>query len=190
MTWLADLRHQYPGCFRTLVAVLTMALLLAGFLAVPRTELFTTLGVTAAQDRLLAMKEAAYWQARAWTHPSGDEERPPAVLYGHILGIDTDARVIASIPDGGSYQTRYFALADLVVTDLQGTAVVLAQHHLAPARFDLYGDTQVVIWINREPVNVKLIEAQLARPIPNPATNIIDLAFARYYWTLAKGGNP
>jgi len=57
------------------------------------------------------------------------------------------------------------------------------------ARFDIYGQEQVVTWIRNTPLNVKLIEAGVAKPDPKPPTNIFDLAFATYYWGIAKGRN-
>jgi len=185
MDWINDFRYDHPGAFWGLAAA--AALFLGGcvFFLLPANEFFRTVGVTSAQVRADALRRAIYWQTRATFTASAGEEAPH-VVYGNVLGIAADSSIIVSIPAGDAYEQRTYRLADIVIHDVQSAARLIADHRLSPAKFDLYG-AQAVVWIDRAPLNVRLIERGAATPDPNPPTNIVDVAFAKHYWGIVKG---
>lgn len=186
MEWLNDFRYDRPGWFWSLAVGACLTASVGAFFLLPRNEFFGTVGVTAAQQRAGALHRAIYWQARAAVHAS-DEGSAPEVFYGNLLGIEADARIIVSVPIGDSFQERRYRLADVLVHDVHAAARIIATYRLVPAKFDIYEQEQAVIWLDQAPLNVRLIEEGAATPDPNPPTNIVDIAFARYYWGVVKG---
>lgn len=186
MDWINDFRYDHPGMFWSFTGAASLVLGGCIFFLLPANEFFRTVGVTSMQQRVDAFRRAIYWQARATVHASAGEAAP-TVLYGNLLGIEADTSLIVSIPAGEAYEQRRLLLADVVVHDVHAAARTIARHRLSPAKFDVYGSQQAVVWIDQAPLNVRLIEEGAATPDPNPPTNIVDVAFARYYWNLAKG---
>lgn len=186
MDWINDFRYDRPGLFWGFTAAASLVLGGCIFFLLPANEFFRTVGVTTLQRRADAFRRAVYWQARATFHASAGDD-VPKVLYGNLLGIEADTSLIASIPTGTTYEQRRLLLADVVVHDVHAAARTIARHRLSPVKFDVYGAQQAVVWIDQAPLNVRLIEEGAATPDPNPPTNIVDVAFARYYWNLAKG---
>lgn len=183
---VSEFRFEYPRLFRLSLGLLLLGAVLAGFLAVPVNDLTRTIGLTRAQEMTRALHYALRWQFRAWIHPTG-APAPPRRLFGNVLGIEADLRLIASVAAETTYQHRYFEVADAKIVDLLGTARFLAQHRLDEATFEVYAGNQAVIWLNGQPLNVLLVELGLAIPDPNPPTNIVDQTFAAYYWSIVKG---
>jgi len=186
MQWFETFRYDYPKLFHTLVVIAGLFLCYFVFMALPDTAFMRAIGVVGAQKRVTALQYATYWKVRASTGSPSDGAAP-AVAYGNLAGLDRNGGLIVSVPSGASYVQRTVKLADIQITDLYGTAALIGQLRLEDARFDVYADNQVVVWIRGVPFNVKLIEAGYARPDPNPPTNIVDMAFATYYWAQFNG---
>jgi hypothetical protein len=102
-------------------------------------------------------------------------------------GIDKNGKLVILTPDGDRFVQSTVRIADTRLTNLYGAAGAVADARTADARFDIYNNDEVVVWIRSAPFNVKLIEDGLAVPDPRPPTNIVDKAFATYYWRIWKG---
>lgn len=188
LDFLDNLRYDRPGLFALLVLAGVGLLLAAMFMAFPATPAARAIGVTTLQERVRAVANAGYWGARALLNRSGDET--PQRRFGNIEGVDPKGSVIVTQVEGAEWVQRLYGVADAQLTDLAGAARVLSAYRTENARLDIYPGDQAVLWVRGVPVNVKLIEAGVARPDPNPPTNIVDLAFATYYWRIAKGTPP
>lgn len=184
MEWLETVRYDHPGVFRGVVACAVVVGAVLAFLALPESPLLRAMGITGAQKRISAAANGLYWEARAWLGTPGTET--PVRLYGNMEGLDRAGRVIVSIAEGDHWVKRHFALADAQIEDMYGAAQIVGALRTEHATFDVYGES-VVAWIHGVPVNIKLVEAGVARPDPHPPTNIVDRIFATYYWTVAKG---
>lgn len=188
LDWLDNLRYDRPGLFALLVMAGIALLLVLAFMAFPATPAARAVGVTGLQERVRAVGNAASWGARALLNRGGDET--PQRRFGNIEGVDQKGSVIVTQVEGTAWVQRLYGVADAQLTDLHGAARVLSTYRTENARLDIYRGDQAVLWVKGVPVNVKLIEAGVARPDPNPPTNIVDLAFATYYWRIAKGTQP
>lgn len=155
--------------------------LAAGFIILASSPVGAALGVTKIRDRGVSLYHASFWFARAQLNNEGyaDIER---TTYGSVLGLDKDGQLIIKFADGRKFIKKAMKLADVRLIDARGAAVIVNSLRSENAKFEEYSDDQVVVWINDEPLNVRLIEAGVARPDPTPPTNIVDKAFAIYYW--------
>jgi hypothetical protein len=184
MSFHEDFKYDWPRTYRIIAGVTLAAFGLALFAALPDNDAMRATGVVALQERSKALGEAAYWQARAAINRHG--ESAPVVEYGSVIGINAEKRVVVSIPRNDRFVTQSFQLANVVVTDLEATAAIISRNRLSNARVDVYGDA-AVIWIDDTPLNVDLVKLGLARPAQDPPTNIVDRAFAAYFWNVAAG---
>lgn len=186
MEFIDALRYEYPKTFR--LAVLSFFLLLSAvtFLHLPDNGFSRTVGVTAAQARVSALRYAVQWQLRAMIHPTGDAKRRQP-LFGNVMGISDSGELIIAVPEGRRFVNRQFKIADAKVVDIHAVARTVASIRELSAKVEVYADNQAVVWLGDEPLNVKLVETGSAIPDPNPPTNIVDLAFSAYYWKKVKG---
>lgn len=186
LDWIEGFRMDHPVMFRGGVALGVAGLLIVGFLALPDAPVFRASGVTAVQKRVAAVRHAVYWSARAALH-STSKVMEPKVLYGNLDGVDADGQLVVSSATGAKWAQHKVAFADVLITDVGGVAQQVAGLRFENARLELYPDNQAVVWIRSVPLNVTLVEAGVARPDPTPPTDIVDSAFATYYWSLVKG---
>lgn len=186
--WLDNLRYDHPAAFGVAVVCGSLVAAAACFMALPESPLLEAMGVNGVQRRVSASFEAVYWSSRALIH-TGDDDVPVSV-FGNVDGVASDGRLIVSVPEGAKWVHRRLALANAQVVDVYGAARIVGEVRSDNARFEIYPPDRAVVWIRAAPLNVKLIEAGVAKPDPNPRTNIFDLAFAAYYWSVAKGGAP
>lgn len=182
-----NLRYDHPGLFRLLMVVTVSMGLFICFMLLPDSPVFRAVGITGLQKRISATNSAIYWSVRAMMAASSSDA--PQTLYGSIEGIGTDGQLIATVAKGDSWTRVQLALADTKIVDLYGVAQLVGSLRMEQARFDIYSGSQAVVWLRKVPFNVKLIEAGVAIPDPNPPTNIVDTAFATYYWGLVKGSS-
>lgn len=184
--WLDTLRYDHRGLYRGLVAVIVMFVLGLAFLALPDSPMLGAMGVTGVKKRFSAFSNALYWSSRTAVNNKASADSP-SVFYGNMEGVDQAGKLIVTVPNGSKWVRHYFALADIVITDIYGVAQQVGALRLEDAKFEVYSVDQAVVWVRGVPFNVKLIESGVAKPDPIPPTNIVDIAFATYYWGIAKG---
>lgn len=184
-----NLRYDSPILFRSVVGLFSVAIFLWLFMSIPSLPLMRAIGVEAGQTKLAAAYYAAFWHARAATNQEAEAQATHS-LYGSMVGIDKNGMLIISTPVGAKFLQSVVHIADVKVTDLYGTAEMIGELRGVDAKFDVYPNDQVVVWVRGAPFNVKLIEAGHAAPDPSPPTNIVDKAFATYYWRILKGAEP
>lgn len=188
MEWLETFRFEYPRVFGWTVGIFCSLFALTVFMSLPESPMLQAIGVTGLQKKVSNFNNAVYWQVRAATNTGGETMAPPKTIYGTMVGIDGTGQMVISVPEGEQFTQRRIRIADTKVMDLYGAAVLIGSLRLENARFDIYPNDQAVIWLRNVPFNVKLIEAGLAMPDPNPPTNIVDTAFAAHYWNQFNGG--
>lgn len=189
MNWLRErlenLRYDHPGLYGSMLLVTILVSIFACFLLLPDAPLLRAVGVTGIQKRLSAATNGVYWSVRA--ELNGADDSQSVQLYGAVEGIDTDGKLIVSIPQGDKWIQRKLSLANTEMIDPYAAAQIVGSLRTENARFEIYPVDRAVVWIRNTPLNVKLIETGAAKPDPNPRTNIFDMAFASYYWSIANG---
>ena len=185
--WLDALRYDHPGVYHMLLVVVGTITLFVCFMLLPASPMLSAVGITELQKRVSAAANGLYWSARAALHREG--EVGYTQIYGNVEGVDPSGKLIVTVAQGDKWVRHHLTLANVKITDLYGAVQIVGSLRMENARFDIYGKEQVVTWIRNVPLNVKLIEAGVAKPDPVPPTNIFDLAFATYYWGIVKGRN-
>lgn len=183
--WLEGFKYDHPGIYRMFVIISGIVVLLICFMMLPDSPMLKAMGITGVQKKISATGNGIYWSTRASISQAGNPEHTQE--YGNIEGVDPTGKIIVSVPDHDKWIRKNLALANAEITDMYGAAQIVGSLRTENARFDIYGSNRVVIWIRNAPLNVKLIEAGVAKPDSNPLTNIFDIAFATYYWGEAKG---
>ena len=185
--WIEEIRYDHPVAYRTLCAIFVGAAIIIMFLMLPATPMLRAMGITGLQVRASALSNALYWTVRATlsNRPTPDEK--PVIIYGNMEGVASDGRIIVTAPRGNQWVRLRLVVADTVITNIYGVAKQVGDLRLNDAKFEVYRGDQAVIWVNGVPLNVKFIESGVAKPDPSPPTDIIDLAFATYYWGVVRG---
>jgi len=186
--WLESFKYDHPGIYRIFVVIFSISVLLIGFMMLPDSPMLKAMGINGVQKRISATANGIYWSSRASISQAGNPEHTQE--YGNLEGVDRIGKIIVSVPEHDKWIRKNLALANAEITDMYGAAQIIGSLRTENARFDIYGPDRVVIWIRNAPLNVKLIEAGVAKPDTNPLTNIFDIAFATYYWGEAKGTRP
>ena len=183
--WFETLRYENPARLWMLVATCAAACTLAALAMAPSTAFVRAVGIQEWQMRGGALLRAAYWAGRAAINAASDER--PSRRYGSMEGVDGAGNLIASLPEGARWVSTRYRFADLTIMDVAGVARQVALRRGEDARFEIYRGDQVVVWLGGQPFNIALIDAGVAEPDPHPPTNIVDIAFATYYWNVARG---
>ncbi len=186
--WAESVRFDHPVLYRFVTLTGLLVVMLIGFMALPNSPMLKAMGINGAQARVSATANGIYWSTRAAINQAGEPE-DHIQAFGNIEGVDSTGKLVVSVPEKDVWVKKPLTLANAELTDLYGAAQVVGSLRLENARFDIYGKDRVVVWIRSTPLNLKLIEAGVAKPESNPITNIFDLAFATYYWGIAKGSN-
>ena len=186
MSRLEDFKYDYPRAYRLSLVAVLIAAVGAAATTLPNSEITRAMGLVALKERCAALRSAIYWESRAAMNPVS--EQAPVIDFGFVVGIDYDGQVFLSVPLKSEFVQRKVKLADIQIVDLQGVATAIQDKHQLDAKIEMYGD-MAVIWIEGKPLNVELVNAGLAKPDPNPPTNIVDRIFATYFWNKAKGKN-
>lgn len=184
--WFENVKYDHPVFYRLLSLIIWATLLLLCFMILPDSPMLRAMGITGQQKRIAALGNGIYWSTRAAVSQTGSPEEHTQI-FGNIERVDSAGRLIVSVPEGEKWVQKPLTLANAEITDMYGAAQIVGSLRTENARFDVYGANRVVVWIRNTPLNVKLIEASVARPDTNPMTNIFDLAFATYYWGIVKG---
>lgn len=189
---LNKLRYTHPAVatatlITVLIILISMLIVMFGWLRT--SEFAKATGIADSANRAYALREALYWSGRAMLHHEADNSATmPVRVYGTIAGLTEKGLIVAKIYEGAEIQTRDVRLADVKLANpAQYAQEVLAVRDMN-AEFDIYSPSEeVVVWMNRKPWNVHLIVCGAMHPDERPPTNIVDKAFAEYYWRLTKG---
>ena len=185
---VTDWRYDYPRLFWTATLILVSTASVGVFLLLPKNSFFEAVGVAEAQRRVSAFKNAAYWYSRSLIHASA-EDLSFDTRYGNVLRFEDD-RVVSSLPVEDRFEDTALYLADVVVVAPDLADKTVQSVRFKDAKFEIYDRDKSVVWISNKPLNITLIEVGAAQPDPNPPTNIVDIAFASYYWNQVKGETP
>jgi hypothetical protein len=183
------IRHNHPIWFFTLVFTATIIIFanIVGITAA-NTELFDKLGANRAKEKIIAIKEFAFWRFRAWRNEKKHVSPPHKHYYGSLDTANRDGTLNIIVIDQSEYRKMRISLADVIVHDPNALAVIVNLNRNLDVEFDLYetGETYpfTVIWLNGKPFNIQVIVSGVGRPDSNPPTNIVDKAFAEYYLSL------
>jgi hypothetical protein len=158
----------------------------------PVNTLTKTIGIAQLQAKVIALREAVYWQSRVFLNPKVEVKH--TVFYGYVMSIGDDGMLEVSFPNDTIFVVQKFALADLQIKNKAAVKQFFLDHRNVNIRFDLYGDMVVLHaqtvpadFLNHTPLNIQFIEKGFALPDPNPPSNIVDRAFATHYWNIVKG---
>lgn len=183
--FLEDLKYERPVVYGAVLAGMALIVTVAVFMALPPAPILRVIGVTGAQTTLGAAVNAIYWSGRVLLNRTGDEV--PMRVYGNLNGINEQGQLIVTVMAGARVERRTYGVADTQILDIYGAAKIVRALIYENTRLDVYPGNQAVVWVQGAPLNVRLIEAGVAKPDPNPPTNIVDSAFATYYWAIVKG---
>lgn len=135
-----------------------------------------------------AAKEYIYWRLRTFAFTDGQEAEKPKRTYGVIDGLTSQGLLIVKLYEDGQIRPSFLKLADTVITNRGKFRSAAQSISGMDVVFDLYdNDKSAVVWINREPWNITLIKLGAMAADSNPLTNIVDKAFAEFYWRKLVG---
>jgi len=189
LEWFDDFREASPKLALMSAVTIGLVIVLSCFMALPASPVMQAIGATDLQTRIRAGGQAAYWSYRVAV--GRDALERPKTLYGTITGSTNSGMVLMSVPVGSSFQVVEVLMANLDKSSVNPQALwrVIEQVKNQNARVDVYPDGRSVIWIRGLPLNLSVIEAGAAMPETNPITNIVDKAFASYYWNVMWRGH-
>lgn len=177
-------------------ATLALALgggLIGGFLVLERQPAISqTFGLTDLRLRMQAFPDAMYWSYRKWANTKAESYSPIATRYGYARDFNAGQLLVHEYTKTGRVEKSY-PLASIEIYNHQHAAMRqwVRERSGAETRFDIYtnakGLEHVVVWAGSGPWNVQFISQGFAYPSPNPPTNVVDAAFAEYYWNRVKG---
>lgn len=191
-------RYEHPGLsmvagFFSFNIALSLMLLLAWTIA--DTSFGAAIGLSSTRSRI----EHAYY-AVVWSTAKGDgiDTLPiaPERVTATIERIVGDVLIVSYFDKQGQRIQRLVRPANVILTDKAGFASWARKYLLVGVTLDFYIPIDkvsgrdvwgVVIWRNRVPVNIELVEQGLGYPEKNPPTAVVNQIFSQYYWTLAKG---
>lgn len=187
---LNKLKYSHPAVIATTAiigGIVLISMIVVMFSWLRTSEFAKATGIADSANQAYALRQALYWSGRALLHHEADEEIKPTRSYGSIAGLTHDGMVVIKIYEGYEIQTRNVRLADVKLEDpARYVQEALAVRDMN-AEFDFYSPSEVVVWMTRKPWNIHLIVSGAMRPDERPPTNIVDKAFAAYYWRLTKG---
>lgn len=184
---------QLTSLWLKLAILILMALtFLLVVLLLPNNSFTNAIGVVDFQFRFNSLKSAIYWQSRVLMNPYKEVEH--SVVYGHINSIDQYGYIEAIVPVEDRFETKKFSLAVLQIRDYKSLSKFFQERRNFGVKFELYGNMAVLHSDNlpdsftpRVPLNIQFIEKGYAVADPNPPSNIVDSAFAAYYWSIVRG---
>lgn len=184
-----DFREAYPKLAWTGLGAIVMGAIIGVIMAMPASPMMQAIGATEVQMRIKAAGQSAYWGYRVAVGRNAVEQ--PKTLYGTVIGSTQKGDVVMSIPVADKFQQVEVTLANLDKSTIDPRQMwnVVAQIKGQSAKVDVYPDGRSVVWIRGLPLNLKVIEEGAARPETNPVTNIVDKAFAQYYWAMIWRGD-
>jgi hypothetical protein len=182
--WYSTFRYDYPFLYRFSTIAVALTFVVGGFMLIPRTELSRVVGVEQMQDRISALRHAIYWQFKSVLYPTVTTHH--AVLYGFLTSINSSGVIEVMVPIENEYLTKEFKLADLKLQDIGSIRLHIELNKKANVRLEIYGE-MVVVYLGGAPLNIDFIDSGFALPDTDPPSNIVDVAFATYYWNVVRG---
>lgn len=192
-------RYENPVASRIVVVFTSFASVCLFSMAVwwlAETQLGRLMGLDIGRQRLTN----AYY-AVLWSMGAGDitEEQARAMVpkryHGTVERAVNDA-LLVTLYENGKQSRRLIRPANVVVVD-NGAFKVWAQgYQLKGVAFDIYAPVgelmgykvwSAVIWHQKTPINVSLVEMGIGYPEETPPTPVVNEMFSRYYWGLAAG---
>jgi hypothetical protein len=184
MRWVFfKLKYEKPFLFKIINLLIIVCILLFFFTSLPNTNFTRALGVVSGQERFFALRNAVYWKSRELLNRK--LENRFSIIYGFIVRVDRNGLATFNIPTDDSFVEKNFLLADLKVKNVDGINNFFKNEVRRNVKLEIVGEA-VIIYKDGVPLNLKFIENGFAIPDPNPPSNIVDGAFARYYWNLAS----
>ncbi|WNV05872.1 hypothetical protein RP726_05525 [Candidatus Methylospira mobilis] len=187
---IRKLRYMSPVFASITLGTTTLAgLLLLSFVFgwLARSEFGHAIGFSDLVARAHALREAVYWTGRSYL--SDDSNEQPTREYGFVTGVTHHGdRLTLEVYAGASIAKIEARLANtqLVNPSLYVDQIVSIRN--VQAVFDFYrNSSDVVVWLDEKPWNIHLISIGAMSADKAPPTNVVDKAFAEYYWYLAKG---
>lgn len=142
-----------------------------------------------------AFKEAVLWEARAFRH---SEDGFVALLKGRASyePLNETGGILLGVTKSGDLLVDTYTeesnteavLADLIVDDAAGVARFMEKYKYQHVLMDIYeinGDVMYIVRLrDGVPLNLLLIQENLAHAHPNPPTSIVDSMMATYWWNI------
>lgn len=142
-----------------------------------------------------AFKEALVWETRAFMHSEDgfmalikgrSSYEPSSEAGGIFLGVTKSGNLL--IDTYTKENDVEAVLADLIIDDAAGVARFMDKYKYQHVLMDIYEIKGVVMYIVRlrdgVPLNLLLIQENLAHAHPNPPTSIVDSMMATYWWNI------
>lgn len=152
-------------------------------------------GLEGVRNRVVFAYYSVVWLSKGV--PNVDElQMPPKRFSGTIEKVVGDVLVI-SYYDKGKSVRRLVRPANVILANKEGFAEWAEPYLLKGVVIDFYKPIDkasghdvwgVVIWSQRVPINVQLVELGYATPEENPETVIVNEVFSRYYARRARSG--
>lgn len=184
---LDDFKHDHSLLYSVTLVATVISLLIMLLMILPDSSLCRAIGVTSLQRKASSFGNAVYWTYRAKVGADHQEITSPHIVYGNLVGVDKDGKILIATVQENQFVNVAYSLADTVIIDVYGVAKTIGSLKQENVKCELYDKDVAVIWIRGAPLNIKLIEEGIAKPDPNPPTSIVDMAFAAYYWSQFKG---
>ena len=192
-------RYEHPTAARWSARVswlFLVAILSVSFWSVSSSSVGRALGLESVKNRIVYTYYAGVWAAKV-----GDQanlEVMKAESYqGYIERVVGDMMVV-KIYSNGQQQRRIIKAANVVVQNRGQFKQWAEGFKLKSVRLDFYlvlgqvGGRDVwatVIWLNREPINVQLVEQDIGYPEVSPPTAVVNKLYSLYYWRKAINGD-
>tara|TARA_Y100000782_G_scaffold115246_1_gene156195 strand:+ start:2050 stop:2658 length:609 start_codon:yes stop_codon:yes gene_type:complete len=146
-------------------------------------------------NKIKAFKEAIYWDLRAFQHSEdgfmallkgGATYEPANETGGILLGVTREGRLL--IDTYADDENTEALLADLVIDDALGIAKFMEEYKYQHVLMDSYIEKDETLYIVRfrdgTPINLILIQENLAHANPTPPTSIVDRMMSTYWWNV------
>lgn len=152
-------------------------------------------GLEKVRSRVVFGYYSMVWASKGTASASNLQVQPKR-FTGTIEKVVGDVLII-SYYDKGKGVRRLVRPANVVITDKNGFKSWAKQYLLKGVTVDFYVPIDkasgydvwgVVLWSNRIPINVQLVELGYAYPEKNPETEIVNSVFSQYYLKRAKSG--
>lgn len=191
-------RFENPGLFTVSAAVLVILLSICTLLGLWRfssTTMGHAIGFGGVKERIVYGYYGTLWALKVGDQASVTEMEPISRL-GQIERVIGDMMIVSYFENGQQHR-RVIKVANVVVQSQPEFQQWAKQYILKSVRLDFYlvlgkkGGRDVwatVLWHNRIPINIQLVEQRIGYPEYSPPTAVVSQLFSRYYWDKAFNG--
>lgn len=161
--------------------VFCLACLLFAGMVIPKVSWLW--GMSGLDSKMATFAQAVYWSARV-KFGAGDtaEAEPDKVVYGDIVRLSKDGRMVLLIPEAKRYVPANYAVANIQMVGPDEADAASRMYRGRSVRAEIYGDAAIV-WDGDKMVNLALIADGAARPDPEPPSPAYHQIFAEHLWT-------